>query len=151
MAGPVRQPIDIKNLDKYIQDHVPEIATPLDVKQVCPRPSIHSCYSNPITRQVRLRSIKPYIPTHLTPSSSRVRVRAREALRPAEETTRQASLQNSTPGRARVPHPACPPRYRRPRSTGARPLRRRGRDRDSVLYHGVPRRARLYGSWDAGG
>lgn len=34
MAGPVRQPIDIQNLNKYIQDHVPEIATPLDVKQV---------------------------------------------------------------------------------------------------------------------
>ncbi|BCS27266.1 phosphotransferase family protein [Aspergillus puulaauensis] len=33
MAGPVRQPIDTKNLDKYIREHVPEIATPLDVKQ----------------------------------------------------------------------------------------------------------------------
>lgn len=47
MAGPVRQPIDTKNLDRYIQEHVPEIATPLDVKQVRPRLIIHLHCSNP--------------------------------------------------------------------------------------------------------
>lgn len=34
MAGRVRHPIDIKALEKYINENVPEIKTPLDVKQV---------------------------------------------------------------------------------------------------------------------
>lgn len=34
MAGPVRQPIDIQSLEKYINNNVPLIKTPLDVKQV---------------------------------------------------------------------------------------------------------------------
>jgi hypothetical protein len=34
MAGRVRQPIDVKALEKYIDQHVPDIKTPLDVKQV---------------------------------------------------------------------------------------------------------------------
>ncbi|KAI0125740.1 phosphotransferase enzyme family protein [Xylariales sp. AK1849] len=33
MAGRVRHPIDVKALEKYIDQHVPEIKTPLDVKQ----------------------------------------------------------------------------------------------------------------------
>ncbi|KAH9840495.1 Phosphotransferase enzyme family [Teratosphaeria destructans] len=33
MAGPIRQPIDIKKLEQYIDQTVPEIKTPLDVKQ----------------------------------------------------------------------------------------------------------------------
>ncbi|KAI0178438.1 kinase-like domain-containing protein [Pestalotiopsis sp. NC0098] len=33
MAGRVRQPIDVAALEKYIQRHVPEIQTPLEVKQ----------------------------------------------------------------------------------------------------------------------
>ncbi|KAK3047677.1 hypothetical protein LTR09_010935 [Extremus antarcticus] len=33
MAGRIRQLIDLENLEKYIQKHVPEIAVPLDVKQ----------------------------------------------------------------------------------------------------------------------
>ena len=34
MAGPIRQPIDIPALEKYIDQHVQLIKTPLDVKQV---------------------------------------------------------------------------------------------------------------------
>lgn len=34
MAGPVRQPIDLQALEKYIEKHVPEIKTPIDIKQV---------------------------------------------------------------------------------------------------------------------
>jgi hypothetical protein len=34
MAGRIRQPIDIKSLEGYLNTHVPEIKTPLDVKQV---------------------------------------------------------------------------------------------------------------------
>lgn len=33
MAGRVRQPIDVKSLEAYIQAHVPEVQVPLDVKQ----------------------------------------------------------------------------------------------------------------------
>lgn len=34
MAGAVRQPIDIASLERYIQQAVPEIKVPIDVKQV---------------------------------------------------------------------------------------------------------------------
>jgi hypothetical protein len=34
MAGPIRQPVDIKSLESYLERQVPEIKTPLDVKQV---------------------------------------------------------------------------------------------------------------------
>jgi len=34
MAGAVRQPIDINSLERYIDSNVPEIKTPLDIKQV---------------------------------------------------------------------------------------------------------------------
>lgn len=34
MAGRVRQPIDVKALEAYVEQHVPEIKTPLDIKQV---------------------------------------------------------------------------------------------------------------------
>jgi hypothetical protein len=40
MAGEVRQPIDIPSLEKYIDQNVPEVKTPLDVKQVSLAPSI---------------------------------------------------------------------------------------------------------------
>ncbi|KAK5172151.1 uncharacterized protein LTR77_003789 [Saxophila tyrrhenica] len=33
MAGQIRQPINLENLEKYIRENVPEIAVPLDVKQ----------------------------------------------------------------------------------------------------------------------
>ncbi|KAH8668398.1 kinase-like domain-containing protein [Xylariales sp. PMI_506] len=33
MAGRVRQPIDVPSLERYVNQHVPEIKTPLDVKQ----------------------------------------------------------------------------------------------------------------------
>jgi hypothetical protein len=35
MAGEVRQPIDQAKLEKYINDNVPEIKTPIQLKQVC--------------------------------------------------------------------------------------------------------------------
>ena len=34
MAGKVRQPIDLASLERYIAANVPEIETPIDVKQV---------------------------------------------------------------------------------------------------------------------
>ncbi|KAM0329828.1 hypothetical protein ACHAQA_003992 [Verticillium albo-atrum] len=38
MAGRVRQPIDEKSLERYIQQNVPEIKVPVDLKQVSRRP-----------------------------------------------------------------------------------------------------------------
>lgn len=41
MAGPVRHPIDVASLERYLGEHVPEIELPLDVKQVgTPPPSL---------------------------------------------------------------------------------------------------------------
>lgn len=34
MAGPIRQHIDVKSLEKYIGNNVSEIKVPIDVKQV---------------------------------------------------------------------------------------------------------------------
>lgn len=34
MAGEIRQKIDIPSLERYLNEKVPEIKTPLDVKQV---------------------------------------------------------------------------------------------------------------------
>jgi len=48
MAGEMRQPIDIPALERYIEKHVPEIETPLQVQQV-DAPPIDSL--NPYTTQ----------------------------------------------------------------------------------------------------
>jgi hypothetical protein len=34
MAGAVRQPIDVQSLERFISLNVPEIKTPIDIKQV---------------------------------------------------------------------------------------------------------------------
>jgi hypothetical protein len=34
MAGVVRQPIDVQSLERFISQNVPEIKTPIDIKQV---------------------------------------------------------------------------------------------------------------------
>ena len=34
MAGAIRQPIDLDALQRYVESNVPQIKTPLDVKQV---------------------------------------------------------------------------------------------------------------------
>jgi len=34
MAGPIRQPIDLDSFTKYVQENVPEIVPPINVKQV---------------------------------------------------------------------------------------------------------------------
>lgn len=39
MAGPIRQQIDLDSLARYIDKNVPEIKTPLDVKQVAILPN----------------------------------------------------------------------------------------------------------------
>jgi hypothetical protein len=34
MAGPIRQPIDVASLERYISTHVPDIKVPINVEQV---------------------------------------------------------------------------------------------------------------------
>jgi hypothetical protein len=34
MAGKIRQPIDVDKFTKFIEENVPEIKTPIDIKQV---------------------------------------------------------------------------------------------------------------------
>lgn len=43
MAGPVRQPIDLKALERYVDQNVPEIKTPLELKQVRDTQRTASC------------------------------------------------------------------------------------------------------------
>lgn len=38
MAGPVRQPIDVAALERYIGQNVPEVKPPLELKQACSKP-----------------------------------------------------------------------------------------------------------------
>ena len=73
MAGAIRQPIDIKALERYIDQHVPAIKTPLEVKQVKLSPL---CYSFLPTKEpqksagadnarvVWLWSVQSNIPAH---------------------------------------------------------------------------------------
>jgi hypothetical protein len=46
MAGEVRQPIDIPALERYIDQNVPELKTPLDVKQVSLDPGNQCAIAN---------------------------------------------------------------------------------------------------------
>ena len=67
MAGRIRQPIDIKSLETYLNANVPEIKTPLDVKQVCVPPSIasnHYFTNQSIT--VRLWTKQPDLSAEIT-------------------------------------------------------------------------------------
>lgn len=41
MAGQIRQPIDEAAFSRFVEQNVPEIKLPIDVKQVCMCPSIH--------------------------------------------------------------------------------------------------------------
>lgn len=40
MAGPVRQPIDLASLERYIDGNVSQIKTPLGLKQVWSPPTL---------------------------------------------------------------------------------------------------------------
>jgi hypothetical protein len=65
MAGPVRQPIDLASLERYIEGNVPQIKTPLSLKQVSYAMTSKQSRRHILTRlQVRLWSIESYIPDH---------------------------------------------------------------------------------------
>jgi len=64
MAGTVRQPIDLEAFTKYIDEHVPEIKTPVDLKQVSYDPrTVVSPHTNGAT--VWLWSIKSHVPSNI--------------------------------------------------------------------------------------
>lgn len=61
MAGTVRQPIDIQSLERYISQQVPEIKTPIELKQVTIFPTSVQCielillnYSSDLANQTPL-------------------------------------------------------------------------------------------------
>ena len=69
MAGPIRQPIDLKSLEKYIEKEVPEIKTPLEVKQVgratqADRVMLGEERAADTLLSVRLWPIQPNLPSH---------------------------------------------------------------------------------------
>lgn len=71
MAGAVRQPIDIPSLERYLNQNVPDIKTPVEVKQVSHilRTYIICTHKREERRlikrpTVQFRAIKPYLPTH---------------------------------------------------------------------------------------
>jgi hypothetical protein len=129
MAGEVRQPIDIPSLERYIDQHVSEIKTPLDVKQASLAQPSNSTITNLYVSVVRFRSIEPYIPAYC---------RRWKASRAAQEAPRQAALKDSPQGRARVQDYPSTRRHRCTSPQGVLPLRGQQRDRDALLHHGVP-------------
>lgn len=102
MAGAVRQPIDVPSLERYINGNVPEIQTPLEVKQVRMRWCILTREYNKLIRwlvTVRFRTIKPDLPGHC---------RGWKTLRLAKEAPGQASVEDGTQGRAGIQdHPSA--------------------------------------------
>lgn len=64
MAGAVRQPIDVPSLERYLNLNVPDIKTPLDVKQVYNDPSELLSWPHNSQSLVWLWSIQSYVSTH---------------------------------------------------------------------------------------
>lgn len=65
MAGKVRQPIDLKALEKYVEEHVQEIKTPFDLKQV-------SISNKQVVFELNENSLDLVNPTQLTRSQQRM-------------------------------------------------------------------------------
>ena len=95
MAGQVRQPIDIKALEKYLDENVPEIKTPIDLKQVRKSVLSGTVCSHII---VWLWSIESHISDHICKWPT---------IRDEEEATRQASLKDCTSSRSRIQDNTC--------------------------------------------
>lgn len=66
MAGAVRQPIDVPSLERYLNLNVPDIKTPLDVKQVYRMAlfDLIRLVTHNLHATVWLWSIQPYLSTH---------------------------------------------------------------------------------------
>ena len=115
MAGRIRQPINLENLEKYIKQYVPEIAVPLDVKQVSTLQSKHTTISIDV-EVVRLWTIKPNI---LVDSVRR------QQICHAKEAAREAGIEDGASSRSRVSDNTRHARYRCPGAESNVPLRRR--------------------------
>jgi hypothetical protein len=87
MAGPVRQPIDQASLERYLEQNVPEVKPPLELKQVRQCPVLERV---PLTtRSVWFRSIESNIPDHRLD---------RTTLCLAKETSGRAAFEDSAQG-----------------------------------------------------
>jgi dissimilatory sulfite reductase (desulfoviridin) alpha/beta subunit len=98
MAGRIRQPVDEAALEKFISENVPDIKTPIDLKQVSSCSFLCTAL-HPDIKIVWFWSIQSNISNH--------RFRW-PAIRDAQEATWEAPLQDRSQSRARVPHHACP-------------------------------------------
>lgn len=116
MAGAVRQPIDVPSLERYLNLNVPDIKTPLDVKQVYRMAlfDLIRLVTHNLHATVWLWSIQPYLSTHH---------RRRQQICPAQEAPGQATLQDRAQSRARVQDHPCPRKHRRARPQSLLSLR----------------------------
>ena len=89
MAGPVRQPIDVAALERYIDQNVPDIKTPIDVKQVIPRIGLRSIGA-------RANNLFPAIVVWLRTEQSHIPADGLngEGICHAKETSRSIALEN---------------------------------------------------------
>lgn len=61
MAGAVRQPIDVASLERYIDAKVPNIQTPLQLKQVGGDISILAFEVTDLRRKVWIRPVQSHV------------------------------------------------------------------------------------------
>lgn len=89
MAGTVRQAIDIASLSAFIEKAVPEIQLPISLKQVPSKHPLLEFHHALTSYTVWLRTVQSHLSTH----------RSRwQKICASQETPRQASLQDGTPG-----------------------------------------------------
>lgn len=93
MAGEVRQPIDLSALERYIDQNVPALKTPLELKQVN-AVTVLGGMRGADRCLVWLWSIQPYLPNY---------ERQRQEVRSAQEAPGQAPVEDRTPRGTRVP------------------------------------------------
>lgn len=96
MAGRVRQPIDEKKLEKYLQDNVPEVKTPVELKQVGQTPRLRL---GALSKRFTIADMCAYI-VWLRPVQSHIPAHSRrwQALCHAQEASGQAPLQDGAQG-----------------------------------------------------
>lgn len=126
MAGKVRQPIDLKALEKYIDQNVPEIKTPLDLKQVLFDSEMGTDEQLISMIIVRLRPIE----SHLSINSC-----GWHQICHAQETTRQTPLEYCSPSRSRISNNTCLGGHRCTCAKGNMHVRGRIGCWNTFLYH----------------
>lgn len=104
MAGAIRQPIDLASLERYIASNVPEIKVPLDIKQV---------RKHGFDWDVGVVLMGDIV--WIWPIESHVSVDGQDwqEICYAKEASRAALVEDSSPGRTRIPDPTRPRKHKR--------------------------------------